>query len=136
MPGVSGTTIGRSSLHYVDAAHKAPILAAGPTTLTIICIPRVSPDRRAVMFIIRQSGLVAALFAAAFFSMTQAYTWPNPRLDELESQIYDRRGYRARGLTGGVTPCNFFILGPQRGRTNAADWLRTVSQCCSALDLR
>lgn len=60
-------------------------------------------------------------------SIVLAYTWPNPQLDELESQRYDRQGYNARELASGVTPCNTFLLGDTVGRANAADWLRTVS---------
>ena len=79
------------------------------------------------------TALTLTLFSSIFVVPAHAYTWPNPLLDELESQVYDRRGYRERGLTSGVTPCNFFILGAQKGRTNAADWLRSVSCFCAPL---
>lgn len=60
-------------------------------------------------------------------SIVLAYKWPNPQLDELESQRYDRMGYNARALSEGVIPCDQFLLGETVGRANAADWLRTVS---------
>lgn len=55
-----------------------------------------------------------------------AYTWPNPQLDELESQRYDRHGYNSRALSAGVSPCKNFLFGDTAGRANAADWIRTV----------
>ncbi|KAH8101285.1 heme peroxidase [Cristinia sonorae] len=70
--------------------------------------------------------IVAATIIASAILCAQAYTWPNPLLDELESQIYDREGYHVRGLPIGLTPCNRFFFGANKGRTNAADWLRTA----------
>ncbi|KAJ3486553.1 hypothetical protein NLI96_g4162 [Meripilus lineatus] len=55
-----------------------------------------------------------------------AYTWPNPQLDELESQRYDRHGYNSRALSAGVSPCKNFLFGDTAGRANAADWIRTA----------
>lgn len=56
-----------------------------------------------------------------------ARTWPNPQLDELDSQRYDRTGYKARGFAPGVIPCTDTLSGSDSGRANAADWIRTVS---------
>ena len=59
-----------------------------------------------------------------------AYTWPNPKLDELESYLYDQRGYNERGiLLGALVPCDAFNFpgpGDTTNRSNAADWIRTV----------
>lgn len=57
-----------------------------------------------------------------------AYTWPSPQLDELESLHYDQGGYNAHGsiFVGGVTPCTLFLFGNTPGRSNAAEWIRTV----------
>lgn len=65
--------------------------------------------------------------AALCLRLVSAYTWPNPQLDELESQRYDRVGYNARKMTASVKPCSRFDFGVSGGRSNAADWIRTVS---------
>jgi hypothetical protein len=68
---------------------------------------------------------------ALFLSLTpaNAYVWPNPQLDILESLRFDLdNGF----LPGFVQPCNDFsfslvpINGNLSGRSNAADWIRTV----------
>lgn len=69
--------------------------------------------------------------AAVYSSRVLAYTWPNPKLDELESQRYDRLGFNARALASGLIPCDRFEFTNEEpdavGRLNAADWVRTVS---------
>ena len=61
-------------------------------------------------------------------TLSTAYTWPSPQLDELESLHYDQAGYNAHGsiFVGGVTPCTLFLFGNTPGRSNAAEWIRTV----------
>ncbi|KAH8101415.1 heme peroxidase [Cristinia sonorae] len=62
-------------------------------------------------------------------SVGNAYIWPNPMLEELDSQLYDRQGYNARGLPGGMRPdCNVFFFNnvPGTGRANVGDWVRTA----------
>ena len=76
------------------------------------------------MSLVGRVCLVMYLYAP----LSNAYTWPNPRLDELDSQLHDRSGYNSRGLPLGMSPdCSAFVFGQQTGRTNAADWIRTVS---------
>lgn len=55
-----------------------------------------------------------------------AYVWPNAQLDELEHLRYDQAGYNAGPLTGVLTPCDAYSFGASAGRSNAADWIRTV----------
>lgn len=78
-----------------------------------------------------QSLSVALFVTVTLFSFSLAYTWPNPHLDELESQRYDRLGFNARDLGSGVTPCDLFFFSDTEpnssGRLDAADWIRTVS---------
>ena len=69
-----------------------------------------------------------AYVSTSLFGSSMAYTWPNPLLEELDSELYDRKGYNSRGLPVGLTPnCNAFIFGTGSGRANVADWVRTVS---------
>lgn len=69
-------------------------------------------------------------------TLTTAYIWPDSKLDELESLHYDQRGYRNRGeaFIAGLTPCNKIPGQVVPGRSNAADWIRTVglSTCMHA----
>ncbi|TCD65071.1 hypothetical protein EIP91_003273 [Steccherinum ochraceum] len=59
--------------------------------------------------------------------LANAYTWPNPRMEELDSQLYDRLDYNARGLPAGMeSTCAAFIFGATPGRANVADWVRTA----------
>lgn len=72
-----------------------------------------------------------SLVTLVFSNYAFAYTWPNPQLDELESQRYDRLGHNARDLASGVDPCDLFLFNETgkdtSGRLDAADWIRTVS---------
>ncbi|THH33252.1 hypothetical protein EUX98_g890 [Antrodiella citrinella] len=66
------------------------------------------------------------LLSTTCSNLVNAYTWPNPQLDELESQRYDRIGFNARTVAGSVKPCDRFDFGVSGGRSNAADWIRTA----------
>jgi hypothetical protein len=82
-------------------------------------------------FLVRSLALLAAAGAAT------AYTWPNPRMDALESLRWDQSGARGGLLGGFVGGCDPFIHGnPSQGRSNAADWLRTASRSLSALNVQ
>jgi hypothetical protein len=75
--------------------------------------------------------MILALLAAV--PAVVGYSWPNPGMDALESLRYDQGGPAGSILSAFVIPCNQFIhdgAGPS-GRTNAADWLRTVRSVLS-----
>ena len=63
-----------------------------------------------------------------FTRLVSAYTWPNPKLGELESLLYDQSGFNAQGgiVASAVNPCDAFNFGDTINRSNAADWIRTV----------
>ncbi|KAJ7032721.1 putative L-ascorbate oxidase [Mycena alexandri] len=53
-----------------------------------------------------------------------AYVWPSPQLDALESIRFDQD---RNGINALITPCSLFIFAaPGSGRSNAADWIRTA----------
>lgn len=60
--------------------------------------------------------------------IVSAYTWPNPKLDELESLLYDQFGFLSHGgiVASALAPCDTFNFGQTVNRSNAADWIRTV----------
>ncbi|KAJ7901363.1 heme peroxidase [Mycena leptocephala] len=67
-------------------------------------------------------GLV--FFALLVTRVTQAYIWPSPKLDSLESLRFD---LDRRGAVGFLNPCDVFIFdGSGSGRSDAADWIRTA----------
>jgi hypothetical protein len=73
--------------------------------------------------------LVAATLLLSAATQAQAYTWPNPQLDALESLRYDQFGYNTRGtiIFQGLTPCSKADrFDAVAGRSNAADWIRNV----------
>jgi hypothetical protein len=69
--------------------------------------------------------LFVTLFVA-YLTTTTAYVWPSPQLDALESLRWDLDRHPIAPF---VQPCTFFLFsvdGPS-GRSNVADWVRTVS---------
>ena len=73
-------------------------------------------------------GHVSLIAVLSSGNIVNAYTWPNPLLEELDGQLHDRQGYNSRTLPSGMQPdCSAFVEGPQAGRANVADWIRTVS---------
>ncbi|KAF7364726.1 Peroxidase [Mycena venus] len=81
--------------------------------------------------------LAFALFTC-LITTVDAYTWPNPQLEELDQIRFGLRTFDADGNGGGIDvfvepTCNQFLFDPNfqingshPGRTNAADWLRTA----------
>jgi hypothetical protein len=57
-----------------------------------------------------------------------AYTWPNPIVDELERMLYEQNGPGLNTPAFAVSDCHRIDDedGPQQGRSNAAEWLRTA----------
>ncbi|TFK86856.1 heme peroxidase [Polyporus arcularius HHB13444] len=67
------------------------------------------------------SGLLLLITSAS------GYTWPNPKLDELERLLYDQFGFNVPGILTSVLPCNSFVeFNGIANRSNAADWIRTA----------
>ncbi|KAJ7929869.1 heme peroxidase, partial [Mycena leptocephala] len=68
----------------------------------------------------------------AFIATAQASVWPSPQLDALEAVRFDQLGFNmlTATLATFVQPCNLFLLdptiGPNSGRSDAADWIRTA----------
>ncbi|KAF7336114.1 Peroxidase [Mycena venus] len=56
-----------------------------------------------------------------------AYIWPSPQLDALESIRYDQDGHRSQGISVFLEPCDLFIFSASpSGRADSADWIRTA----------
>jgi hypothetical protein len=72
---------------------------------------------------------LAVLLAFSFQVTVNAYIWPSPQLDALESARFDQKGHNAGRIAGFIQPCDVFFLGglDSTGRSNVGDWLRTVS---------
>ena len=97
----------------------------------LLCSPPYFSSAFPVMYatkwteLLGRVALVAALFGT---SVSNAYTWPNPLLEELDHQLHDRKGYNAARVPIGLSPdCTAFVAGPLAGRSDVADWVRTVS---------
>ncbi|KAF7368526.1 Peroxidase [Mycena venus] len=74
-----------------------------------------------------KARLRLTLFINALFALTtvNAYIWPSPQLDALESLRFELDRHQIAPF---VQPCTFFIFavnGPS-GRSNVADWIRTA----------
>jgi hypothetical protein len=78
-------------------------------------------------------GFIAAAVSLAALAPSLAYTWPNPKLDALESLRYDQTGFNGDQIAALINPCDSFIFGKFRGRTNVGDWVRTVRNSCRVL---
>ncbi|KAJ7473684.1 heme peroxidase [Mycena galericulata] len=64
-----------------------------------------------------------ALFAAA---SANAYIWPSPQLDALESARFDQQGFNSGPLGSFIQPCDQFLFAENSGRADVADWIRTA----------
>lgn len=82
----------------------------------------------------KKSALLAFVLSALPHK-SWTWTFPNAQMSEIDSQRYDRKGFNSRLLpTILVSPCDSFVLGSNTGgRSNAADWIRTVSPLMSLL---
>ncbi|KAF8184650.1 heme peroxidase [Mycena galopus ATCC 62051] len=63
-----------------------------------------------------------------FFATADAYIWPSPQLDALDSARFDQEGFNANAsLMEFIQPCDTFLFGGSNtGRSDAADWIRTT----------
>ncbi|KAJ7786119.1 heme peroxidase [Mycena metata] len=61
------------------------------------------------------------------FATANAYLWPNPALDQVETILYEILP-GTTGIASFVQPCDTFTGtgGTTSGRSNAADWIRTA----------
>jgi hypothetical protein len=73
------------------------------------------------------AALPYLLALALIGRQASAYTWPNPQMETLDALRYEQTGPAGQATGTFVFPCNQFIDGSDTGRTNAANWLRTVS---------
>jgi hypothetical protein len=84
--------------------------------------------------------IMLRLALLAYFATAHAYHWPSPILDELESLLYIVTP-GVSGMANFVQPCDTFSFAPKdssghTGRSNAADWIRTVRHIPSFWQLR
>jgi hypothetical protein len=71
--------------------------------------------------------LTLALLVLTSLSSVRAYIWPSPQLDALEAMRWDQNRF---GIAPLIKPCDVFFFGPANsGRSNVADWIRTVGPC-------
>ncbi|KAI1338685.1 heme peroxidase [Xylariaceae sp. FL0016] len=68
-------------------------------------------------------------------STTLGYTWPDERIDVLESILYQQNGFRQYGLAGGVFPCNSNANALETGRDDSAEWFRTAYHDMATADV-
>ncbi|KAJ6573716.1 heme peroxidase [Mycena sp. CBHHK59/15] len=60
----------------------------------------------------------------AYLATVDAWIWPSPQLDALESQRFDLERH---GIAAFIRPCDLFIFDTANsGRSDAADWIRTA----------
>jgi hypothetical protein len=65
----------------------------------------------------------------AFATPAAAWIWPLPQIDALDAVRFD-----SSGIALFTQPCDSFFLGnKQSGRSNVADWIRTVRRWNSLL---
>ncbi|KAJ6488990.1 heme peroxidase [Mycena sanguinolenta] len=75
---------------------------------------------------LRPLSLLLLSLAAA----VNAYVWPSPMLDALESARFNQDGHNSNSVSIFITPCTRFLLDPDldstTGRSDIADWVRTA----------
>lgn len=58
---------------------------------------------------------------------SDAYTWPNHAMDELEHLLVDTGGFNDGRFRTAITPCTNYVSGSQLlGRETAAQWIRVA----------
>ncbi|KAJ7124331.1 hypothetical protein C8R44DRAFT_875382 [Mycena epipterygia] len=69
----------------------------------------------------------------ASLATANAYSWPSPQLDALEAArfnqfILSRGPVEVSGFAGFINPCDEFpfVVDVGTGRSNAANWIRTL----------
>ncbi|KAH7096162.1 putative L-ascorbate oxidase [Auriculariales sp. MPI-PUGE-AT-0066] len=71
--------------------------------------------------------MIVIVLTAVHALAVQAWTWPDPRMEDLESARWDTDGWFPRvPVAAGLKPCTSWIRGDGHGRSNAADWVRTA----------
>ncbi|KAF8126229.1 heme peroxidase [Mycena galopus ATCC 62051] len=69
------------------------------------------------------------LATVSLVAIANAYVWPSPQLDALESARFVQEGFDAGAFTLAIQPCDSFLFaapGNSTGRTDASDWIRTA----------
>ena len=75
-------------------------------------------------------------FSLIPLSLVHAYTWPDPKTDEIEALFRQQTGYHSSAFIEFVQPCNLVFDGePNSGRQTAAEWLRTAFHDMSMHDV-
>jgi catalase (peroxidase I) len=77
-----------------------------------------------------------ALLFICLISGCSAYTWPNPQIDFLEALLYEQSNGVSPAV--GVGNCSAdinFDVSPTKGRTAAAEWLRTAYHDMATADV-
>ncbi|KAH8900717.1 heme peroxidase [Thozetella sp. PMI_491] len=65
-----------------------------------------------------------------------AYTWPDPRIDAVETILYEHSSGQVRSIAVGVQGCGLTPGDlPRTGRTNSAEWLRTAYHDMATADV-
>ncbi|KAI1386068.1 heme peroxidase [Hypoxylon trugodes] len=98
---------------------------------------RSSPPTRATM--VRTSGpdtMLLLTLAAVASGPVAAYSWPDPKIDLLESILYQQNGYRQYGLAFGVSPCTNMANMQETGRDDSAEWFRTAYHDMATADVQ
>jgi hypothetical protein len=73
----------------------------------------------------------ALLFFASVLTISEAYSWPNYVMDELEHLLVDNGGFNDAGVKQAITPCINYVSGPKTaGRITAAEWTRVLFRMC------
>jgi hypothetical protein len=70
-----------------------------------------------------------------YVAAAHAYLWPSPVLEELDSLLYELT-VDTTTIPFLIDPCFNFLGGSTTGRSNAADWIRTVRHIPSFWQLR
>jgi hypothetical protein len=66
------------------------------------------------------------LAALAQLAAVSAWQWPSAQLERLDTLRWDQMGVNQSPLGSFTSPCSQFSFTGTGGRSNAADWLRTV----------
>lgn len=75
---------------------------------------------------LKMSRTFVTLLSLAQIAAVSCWTWPNPRMERLDTLRFDQQGTNVEALGIASGSCNNFIVSRHGNRTNVGDWLRTV----------
>jgi hypothetical protein len=123
---IKPAAIGESVHRHKPTQHKSEGADWTRARLAIYEFIR-APNKTSMLHIrLKMSRTFITLLSLAQIAAVSCWTWPNPRMERLDTLRFDQQGVNVEALGIASGSCNNFIVSRHGNRTNVGDWLRTV----------